>query len=326
MRRSGFAVLALMALVLPLSATAATVTVRSGETLTDIAYRSGVSVGTLMRLNNMSNGNYLEAGSQLQVPGPSVSAGKGRHRVKKGETLSRIASQYKVSSRDLMAVNGLRNANHVEVGQNLKLPSDAVLPKPRFKPVAVTPIPGASQHTVAKGQTLTQIAKAYNLPIATLISINDLSNPNKVEVGTRLYLKQPTTVLATQSVPAKASPSQRKPAASKPVKTTATSTKTAKKTAKKVVPAATTAKTEMAKSADWRTYGPLQVDWANWQPMGGSQVVPTLNSQGQGLYLAVNCSAKKINATGADGSWKLWAAPQSRFEKALVKDRCQATA
>ena len=322
MRRSGFAVLALMALVLPLSATAATVTVRSGETLTDIAYRSGVSVGTLMRLNNMSNGNYLEAGSQLQVPGPSVSAGKGRHRVKKGETLSRIASQYKVSSRDLMAVNGLRNANHVEVGQNLKLPSDAVLPKPGFKPVAVTPISGASQHTVAKGQTLTQIAKAYNLPIATLISINDLRNPNTVEVGTRLYLKQPTTVLATQSVPAKASPSQRKPAASKPIQTKATTSKAAKT----VGPAKTTAKTQMAKSADWRTYGPLQVDWANWQPMGGSQVVPTLNSQGQGLYLAVNCSAKKINATGADGSWKLWAAPQSRFEKALVKDRCQATA
>jgi LysM repeat protein len=311
-----------MALVLPLSATAATVTVRSGETLTDIAYRSGVSVGTLIRLNNMSNGNYLRAGSQIQVPGPSVSAGKGRHRVKKGETLSRIASQYKVSSRDMMAINGLRNANHVEVGQNLKLPSDAVLPKPGFKPVAVTPIPGASEHTVAKGQTLTQIAKAYNLPISTLISINDLRNPNKVEVGTRLYLKQPTKVLATQSVPSKASPSQRKPATSKPVRTTVATTNTAKK----VVSSATTAKTEMAKSADWRTYGPLQVNWANWQPMGGSQVVPTLNSQGQGLYLAVNCSAKKINATGADGSWKLWAAPQSRFEKALVKDRCQARA
>jgi LysM repeat protein len=296
--------------------------VRSGETLTDIAYRSGVNVGTLIRLNNMRNGNYLRAGSQIQVPGPSVSAGKGRHRVKKGETLSRIASQYKVSSRDMMAINGLRNANHVEVGQNLKLPSDAVLPKPGFKPVAVTPIPGASEHTVAKGQTLTQIAKAYNLPISTLISINDLRNPNKVEVGTRLYLKQPTKVLATQSVPSKASPSQRKPATSKPVRTTVATTNTAKK----VVSYATTAKTEMAKSADWRTYGPLQVNWANWQPMGGSQVVPTLNSQGQGLYLAVNCSAKKINATGADGSWKLWAAPQSRFEKALVKDRCQARA
>ena len=46
MRRSGFAVLALTALILPLPATAATITVRPGETLTDIAYRSGVSVGT----------------------------------------------------------------------------------------------------------------------------------------------------------------------------------------------------------------------------------------------------------------------------------------
>jgi LysM repeat protein len=243
-----------------------------------------------------------------------VNAGSGRHRVKKGETLSRIATQYKVSSRDLMIVNGLRNANHVEVGQTLKLPSNAVLPKPGFKPVAVTPIAGATEHTVAKGQTLTQIAKAYKLPISTLISINDLTNPNKVEVGTRLYLTQPTTVLATQS--------QSKPAVTKPVQTKVSTAQPAKK----VVPASTTTKTQLAKSTDWRTYGPLQVDWANWQPMGGSQVVPTLNSQGQGLYLAVNCSANKINATGADGSWKLWAAPQSRFEKDLVKDRCQAKA
>jgi hypothetical protein len=175
---------------------------------------------------------------------------------------------------------------------------------------------------VAKGQTLTQIAKAYKLPISTLISINDLSNPNKVEVGTRLYLTQPSTALSTQSVSAKATPSQSKPAVTKTVQTKVSTAQPAKR----VVPAATTTKTQLAKSTDWRTYGPLQVDWANWQPMGGSQVAPTLNSQGQGLYLAVNCSANKINATGADGSWKLWAAPQSRFEKALVKDRCQAKA
>jgi hypothetical protein len=160
-----------------------------------------------------------------------------------------------------------------------------------------------------------------------LISINDLTNPNKVEVGTRLYLTQPTTALATQSVSAKATPSQSKPAVTKPAVTKPAQTKVSTaKPAKKVVPASRTTKTQLAKSTDWRTYGPLQVDWANWQPMGGSQVVPTLNAQGQGLYLAVNCSAKKINATGADGSWKLWAAPQSRFEKDLVKDRCQARA
>ena len=329
MRRTALAALLLTAWF-PLAATAASVTVRSGETLSDIADRYGVSVGTLMRMNGIRNPDLVEAGSRLQVPGPTVKAGSGRHRVNSGETLSSIASQYRVSSRDLMALNNLRNANHVEVGQTLRLPNNAVMPRPAFKPVAVTPIQGATEHTVAKGQTLTQIAKAYKLPVASLISINELTDPNKVEVGTRLYLTDPsfqapitaqpqqakTEPVATTSSPvvtakprvqAKAKPEQIKVVQSKPVQ--------AKKPVAK-------AQQTLAKSADWRTYGPLQVDWGNWQAMGGSQVVPTLNAQGQALYLAVNCSAKKINATGADGSWKTWEAPAEAFERDLVKAAC----
>ena len=341
MRRTALAALLLTAWF-PLSATAASVKVRSGETLSDIADRYGVSVGTLMRMNGIRNPDLVQAGSRLQVPGPTVTAGSGRHRVNSGETLSSIASQYQVRSRDLMVLNKLRNANHVEVGQTLRLPSNAVMPRPAFKPVAVTPIPGATEHTVAKGQTLTQIAKAYKLPVASLISINQLSDPNKVEVGTRLYLTDPsfqtpsttqaqpattepsvtagrTVVTVQPTVQAKATPVQTKAVQTKPVQV---KTPVAKA---KPVEAAKPQQT-LAKSADWRTYGPLQVDWGNWQAMGGSQVVPTLNAQGQALYLAVNCSAKKINATGSDGSWKTWEAPKNRFEQDLVKDRCQAKA
>ena len=166
--------------------------------------------------------------------------------------------------------------------------------------------------------------------MASLISIIQLSDPNKVEVGTRLYLTDPSfnTPITTQAQPtttkliqAKAKPVQTKAAQTKPVQTKPVQ---AKKPVVKAKPVkAAKPKQTLAKSADWRTYGPLQVDWGNWQAMGGSQVVPTLNAQGQALYLAVNCSAKKINATGADGSWKTWEAPKNRFEKDLVKDRCQ---
>ena len=327
MRRTAVAALLLTAWF-PLSAAAASVTVRSGETLSDIANRYGVSVGTLMRMNGIRNPDLVQAGSRLQVPGPTVTAGSGRHRVNSGETLSSIASRYQVRSRDLMALNNLRNANHVEVGQTLRLPSNAVMPRPAFKPVAVTPIPGATEHTVAKGQTLTQIAKAYKLPVASLISINQLSDPNKVEVGTRLYLTDASSQapITVQAQPATTKPVQAKAVQKKPVQTKAVQTKPvqAKKPVVKAKPVeAAKPKQTLAKSADWRTYGPLQVDWGNWQAMGGSQVVPTLNAQGQALYLAVNCSAKKINATGADGSWKTWEAPKNRFEKDLVKDRCQ---
>ena len=340
MIRIGLAALVLTTLLPLTSMEAATITVKSGETLSDIADRYGISVGALMRMNGMRNGNYLEAGSRLTVPGPE--AGSGRHRVAAGESLSSIASRYRISTRDLMSVNGLRNANHVEVGQVLKLPTNAVQPKPSFKPVAVKAIPGATQHTVAKGQTLTQIAKAYQVPVASLININELGDPNKVEVGTTLYLRRPTSTSTASSLESESVSETSTGASSQPqpsvhvtsstTPTTTTQTPTQNRSAKVAAAtkpsSATTQSTSqvIAKKADWRTYGPLQVDWANWQTMGGSEVVPTLNAQGQALYLAVNCSAGKLNATGADGNWKQWSGPQSSFEKDLLKDRCQVKA
>ena len=335
MRLPSFAALVLTAL-LPLSAAAATVTVRSGETLSDIAARYDVSVASLMRLNGIKDPDHVEIGSRLKVPGhaASATAGPGRHRVSEGETLGEIAVRYQISSRDLIALNGLRNADHVELGETLKLPANAVLPvaKPKKEPINV--VPGASQHTVGQGQTLSQIARAYNLPMTSLVNFNQLDNPDQVTVGMRLYLKAPVATVQTAKPQTAVKPST----AVKPTTTVAVNTATAPvKTATKPFaqkpatkqPAAKASKpvdAVIAKQAEWRTYGPLQVDWANWRPMGGSQVVPSLNDKGQALYLAVNCSAGKINATGADGSWKAWAAPSSSFEKDLVKDRCQARA
>ena len=311
----GLGLLVLTAL-LPLSATAATITVRSGETLSEIADRYGVSTRQLMRLNGLRDSDYIEAGSRLEIPGPRVNAGPGRHRVQPGDTLDDIAARYRVSSRDLMLVNGLRNANHVEVGQTLKLPSNAVIAQSRPKPAPINVRPGASEHTVERGQTLTQIARAYELPVATLIDINAISNPNKVTVGTTLYLKAPDLPLAQAEPNPTAKPQPQPSKTASQVAITSTPQAQPKPQPTAVV----------AKGADWRTYGPLQVDWANWQPMGGSQVVPSLNADGQALYLAVNCDAEKLNVTGADGSWKTWASPKSRFEKDLIKDRCQAKA
>ena len=302
--------------LLPLSATAATITVRSGETLSEIADRYGVSTRQLMRLNGLRDSDYIEAGSRLEIPGPRVSAGPGRHRVQPGDTLDDIAARYRVSSRDLMLLNGLRNANHVEAGQTLKLPSNAVIAQSRPKPAPINVTPGASEHTVERGQTLTQIARAYELPVATLIDINAISNPNKVTVGTTLYLKAPDQPLAQAEPNPTAKPQPQPSKTASQVAITSTPQAQPKPQPTAVV----------AKGADWRTYGPLQVDWANWQPMGGSQVVPSLNADGQALYLAVNCDAEKLNVTGADGSWKTWASPKRRFEKDLIKDRCQAKA
>ena len=338
MRRTLLTVLAVMALT-PLAGHGANVTVQSGQTLSDIADRYGVSMNSLMRLNGIRNSDHVEAGQTLRLP-ESVSAGKGRHSVQSGDTLSGIAAQYRVSERQLMALNGLSSADHVEIGQTLKLPSNAVLaqakPKATAKPVPIQAKPNAISHTVARGQTLSQIAKAYDIPMSTLISINAIQNPNQVNIGTQLMLRSTestsnTSIAATEQQPllTESQPEKQQPAGVEPkvesVKSSAAKPEAVKP---KVVKPVTTAKASQTTTsvqpnpAAWRTYGPLQVDWSNWQSMGGSEVAPTLNSDGQSLYVAVNCAAKKINATGANGMWKNWIAPQSAFEKALVKDRC----
>ncbi|QNJ05309.1 LysM domain-containing protein [Synechococcus sp. MEDNS5] len=323
MRRTLLALLALIALS-PLPSGAANVTVRAGDTLSDIAARYGVSVGSLMRVNGLRDSNHVEAGQTLRLPSGAaagVTAGKGRHTVRSGDTLGAIALQYRVSERQLMALNGLASADHVEQGQTLKLPSNAVLPKPKtaakpkLKPVPVKANPNATSHTVARGQTLTQIAKAYEIPVASLVSVNSIADPNQVTVGTKLMLRASETQPHTAAVPetkAQPRPQPQPTAKAKPV----------------ITAKANTTKTEPAiqpNKAEWKTYGPLQVDWGNWQLMGGSEVAPTLNSDGQSLYVAVNCSAGKINVTGANGSWKTWIAPQSAFERDLLKDRCKSS-
>ena len=355
MRSIVAAALTLSALM-PLQAGAASITVKPGDTISGLADRYGVSVKSLMRENGIRNSNHVEVGQTLRLPSGArgvVSAGKGRHTVRGGDTLGGIAARYRVSERDLIAINSLPSADHVEVGQTLKLPTSAVLPKPKpvakAKPTPIKANPNATSHTVARGQTLTQIARAYEVPVASLIDLNTINDPNKVTIGTKLMLRDTrrpetsesvntsvsTTVqtsstpaakpvlTATASQPAKsvqAKSVQTKPVQSKPVQAKPAATKTA--ATKKAVKV----KAVEAKPAAWRTYGPLQVDWSNWQSMGGSMVAPTLNSEGKPLYVAVNCSAGKINVTSSDGAWKSWIAPQTNFERDLMMDRCKKTA
>jgi LysM repeat protein len=342
MRSIVAAALTLSALM-PLQAGAASITVKPGDTISDLADRYGVSVGSLMRANGIRNSNHVEAGQTLRLPSGArgvVSAGQGRHTVKGGDTLGGIAAQYRVKERDLIAINSLRSADHVELGQTLKLPTSAVFPKPKpvakAKPTRIKANPNATSHTVARGQTLTQIARAYEVPVASLIDLNTINDPNKVTIGTKLMLRNTSstelvsTLVQTSTTP-KVKPvltaTASQPTKAVQVKPVQAKTAVIKKAPRKAAPVKTTpTKSVAAKPAIWRTYGPLQVDWSNWQSMGGSMVAPTLNSEGKPLYVAVNCSARKINVTSSDGAWKSWIAPQTNFEKDLVKDRCNKTA
>ncbi len=105
--------------------------VRRGETLSKIARRYGVSVSSVRRANRLRNSNLIRIGQRLKIPGSSVGARALRssppprvrhHKVRRGQTLAQIARRYGRSIESIRRANGLRNANHIWVGQRLKIP------------------------------------------------------------------------------------------------------------------------------------------------------------------------------------------------------------
>ena len=124
--------------------------VRKGETLSGIAKRYGVSTSRLKQWNHLSS-STVRTGQKLRVVTPAKGGGqrvasaessaerrqhaKGAgketprtasrtHRVKKGETLSGIATRYGVTIDSIRQANGLRSSS-VQAGKKLKIPTRA---------------------------------------------------------------------------------------------------------------------------------------------------------------------------------------------------------
>jgi LysM repeat protein len=265
----------------------------------------------------------------LVVPLPALA---GEVTVKEGETLSEIAARHNVPLSRLLKLNGIQDPDLLQVGQKLKLPSVATRSeKPETKQKTFTYDRKASNHVVRPGETLTQIAKGHGIALKTLVAINAIEDADKVRAGTKLRLKGPAPVQGeTKPAPErKAGPAAAKPAstpakpAAKPASTAAEPAATATRPPQQsmATPSAPATTAEDG-TADWRSYGPLRVDWASWRPMGGSLVAPTMNDAGLSFYLAVNCEARKINATSKEGQWQSWEPPKEAFEEKLIRDRC----
>jgi LysM repeat protein len=175
------------------SASAASVQVRPGQTLTQLAQQYGTTVAALEAVNGLSNPNQIVAGSTLQLPvssgirtSTSSNAPSGHSVVvQSGQTLSSIAAANGTTTAALESLNGIANPNHIVIGSVVQLPG----------PVNVTPTavaPSAGSIVIQPGQTLSSIAAAHGATVAALEAVNGLANPNFIVAGMHLRLPEST--------------------------------------------------------------------------------------------------------------------------------------
>ncbi|MBF0713670.1 LysM peptidoglycan-binding domain-containing protein [Gemella sp. GH3] len=127
---AGTAVVSTIALGYTALADADIYTVKSGDTLWDIAMNNGTTVDQLMKDNNLTS-SLIFPGDQLsfQTTATQVAQAEvngGEYKVVLGDTLFKIANQFGTTVDVLVANNSIENPNVIMVGQILNVSKEAV--------------------------------------------------------------------------------------------------------------------------------------------------------------------------------------------------------
>jgi soluble lytic murein transglycosylase-like protein len=208
MRPLRISLLATLAALLAAPAAGAHVvhTVAAGETLWGIAAKSNLTTRTVAVYNGLAPDAQVVLGSTLKIPtvaeGKAALAGApglvaqvaatspvarvvappagapaalGAYIVRRGDTLSGLAAQTRVSVQQMAYVNGLKPTAHLIIGTVLKLPSGAPAPIHASEPVPATrvvpnaaPVPTAARLSADR---VKQLASEHGAPASLAAAI-----------------------------------------------------------------------------------------------------------------------------------------------------------
>ena len=171
-------------------------TVKRGEYLKLIADRYALSNQELAELTaGLTAGSNLLVGQKINVPLHEVSEIEQptepkntvkydnvtasssykteTYKVQRGDTLSSIAAQAKITLNELADLNNIKSNSGLRLGQSLKIPATVSIPE---------------QYVVQSGDSLNGIANKYDLQMSYLADLNGLQRNAGLRVGQKIKL------------------------------------------------------------------------------------------------------------------------------------------
>ena len=216
----------------------------SGDTVSAIAHRFGLSAAKVLALNGLSSRSLIFPGQILKLTAgpilvssttplpstmPSTSASGIRYTVVSGDTMSRIANRFGVTTSSVLAANQLLASSIIRPGQVIVIPggvAPASAPASVPPPVTVTvdppapptdesptPAPDPSLvanttptapavsvvfiYVIVSGDNVTKIAARFAVSVQSILDANGLTRSSIIYVGGRLTI--PGVVAPTPS-------------------------------------------------------------------------------------------------------------------------------
>lgn len=171
--------------------------VKSGDTLSGIAKQYETTVDRLKQLNILSS-EVIFLGQSLYVPikaaplapdnGTKEVTTTVTYTVVAGDALSVLAKRFQTTVSALKDANGL-TTDMIRVGQTLNIPGNETVQAPTVSP---TPTETASQYTVMSGDSLSVIAKRFQVSVEDLKMVNSLAS-DRIYVGQLLKIPNGST-------------------------------------------------------------------------------------------------------------------------------------
>ncbi|MCC6905923.1 MAG: LysM peptidoglycan-binding domain-containing protein, partial [Anaerolineae bacterium] len=178
--------------------------IRSGETLSLIAARYGVSIEAIMQANGLASADRIVAGQQLTIPSgthisqaepeAAATAPETTYVVQRGDSLYRISLMFGVSTDDLLASNSLANPSALYTGLPLRIPAAPVTYTESTAPAEPAEAEGGrggGTYVVRAGDTLASIAIENDVTVDGIIVANGLTSAGRIFAGQELRLPEP---------------------------------------------------------------------------------------------------------------------------------------
>ncbi|MEA4909043.1 MAG: LysM peptidoglycan-binding domain-containing protein [Anaerolineaceae bacterium] len=151
--------------------------VQSGDTISIIASRFGISMDDLINANELDDPNSIFEGMQLIIPGlQDISGVLVTNTVPLGETFQSISLRYQFPQDLMIRLNRLTSPTEIYAGTSLIVPQSE-------QEIHIIP-----KTTLAPGQTLLELAVLQDKNPWTFVEANHLNAPSDVQPDVMLYL------------------------------------------------------------------------------------------------------------------------------------------
>lgn len=117
-------------------------------------------------------------------PNSSINTEGITYTVQRGDTLSAIANRYGTTVQELVDINNLANPNLIYPGQTLRILTNSTSNGSETRGT------GSITYTVQRGNTLSQIARAYGVTVSHIVDMNKIQNPSLIYPGEKLRITE----------------------------------------------------------------------------------------------------------------------------------------